>query len=135
MAALNRVLSIYLLLAALAAAVVSVTASLYYEGGGEPFPVWDILSAVMAPGVVIVLVDSFMRKRRFDSAGGDLDARSYLRVNIVFYAAVVLTLWFFRNWMGDLTNTEQDLLVWKLTGPLFAAVAVATALRLWRAEP
>ena len=89
----------------------------------------------MAPGVVIVLVDSFMRKRRFDSAGGDLDARSYLRVNIVFYAAVVLTLWFFRNWMGALTGTEEDLLVWKLADPLFVVVAVATALRLWRAEP
>ncbi len=128
-----RIVAAYQVVLAVAVGVHFIITPLYHPGGDEPFTAWEIMNWFMAVSVVIVLVGSFMRKRRMDAeADGASDARRSLEVNIVFYAALGLFLWYFWNWFGVFSDQANGTL-WAFIDPLFVLVVGPAGLRMWRA--
>ena len=125
-----RIVAAYQVVLAVAVGVHFIITPLYHPGGDEPFTAWEIMNWFMAVSVVIVLVGSFMRKRRMDAE--EADTRQSLEVNIVFYAALGLFLWYFWNWFGALTG-QADGTLWAFIDPLFVLVVGPAGLRMWRA--
>ena len=117
------------MLMAVAVGVNFIITPLYHPGGDEPFTAWAVMNWFMAVSAVIVLLGSFARKRRMDA--GEADTRTSLEVNIVFYAALGLFLWFFWNWFGALTDQANGTL-WAFIDPLFVLVVGPSGLRIWR---
>ena len=62
-----RIVAAYQVILAVAVGVNFIITPLYHPGGDEPFTVWEVMNWFMAVSVVIVLVGSFMRKRRMDA--------------------------------------------------------------------
>ncbi len=110
----------------------------FYDHAVDIGQIWDILNWVMAAGVVIALVVNYLRKRQLDSRGGDgAVTREYLETNVVVYALVALTLWFFWNWFDSLTSADDvqssvNLSMWAFVDPLFVVIAGVTGCHLWR---
>lgn len=125
-----RIVAAYQMLMAVAVGVHFIITPLYHPGGDEPFTAWLVMNWFMAVSVVIVLLGSFARKRRMDAE--EADTRTSLEVNIVFYAALGLFLWFFWNWFGALTDQGNGTL-WAFIDPLFVLVVGPAGLRIWRA--
>ncbi|MCY4112950.1 MAG: hypothetical protein OXG33_03285 [Chloroflexi bacterium] len=125
-----RIVAAYQMLVAVAVGVHFIITPLYHPGGDEPFTAWLVMNWFMAVSVVIVLLGSFARKRRMDAE--EADTRTSLEVNIVFYAALGLFLWFFWNWFGALTDQGNGTL-WAFIDPLFVLVVGPAGLRIWRA--
>ena len=125
-----RIVAAYQVLMALAVGVHFIITPLYHPGGDEPFTAWLVMNWFMAVSVVIALLGSFARKRRMDAE--EADTRTSLEVNIVFYAALGLFLWFFWNWFGALTDQGNGTL-WAFIDPLFVLVVGPAGLRVWRA--
>ena len=102
---------------------------------------WGALNIVMAVTVLGALAIHLYRKRVLHSQEGDEGiSREYLETNLMVYLSVVLTLWFFWNWIDDLTlltGASQDsvrLVLWSFINPLFVAVAGVTGCYLWRCQ-
>ena len=86
----------------------------------------------MAAGVIIALIASLIWKLRLDKAVADgSDLKRCLEVNAISYASVVLGLWFFWNWFGNLMSRPEPSL-WAFIDPLFVVVVGACGIRLWR---
>ena len=124
-----RIVAAYQMLVAVAVGVNFIITPLYHPGGDEPFTVWEILNWFMAVSVVIVLLGSFARKRNMDA--GEANTRTSLEVNVVFYAALGLFLWYFWNWFGVFSDQDSGTL-WAFIDPLFVLVTGATGLHVWR---
>ena len=129
---------------AIALAVISLAVAIHFVFGSlypnavDVIGVWAVLDWFMAAGILIALFVSFVAKQALDQDGaGDSVTRGYLEVNVVFYAAVFLALWFFWNWFDFLTSGDEpqgttNLVNWMLIDPLIAVVMGVTGLRLWR---
>lgn len=124
-----RIVAAYQMLVAVAVGVNFIITPLYHPGGDEPFTVWEILNWFMAVSVVIVLLGSFARKRNMDA--GEANTRTSLEVNVVFYAALGLFLWYFWNWFGVFSDQDSGTL-WAFIDPLFVLVVGPAGLRVWR---
>ena len=72
----------------------------FYEDAVDPISVWHVLNWMMAVGVIITLVLTYVRRERL---GADDAATMHICVNVAFYAAAVLAILFFWNWFDDLT--------------------------------
>lgn len=138
MDSLKRAVGVILALIALAVAVHYAVGELY--GGLLPQPglVWDILNWFMAGGVLVALACQYRAKRALARGPGGRGINGeYLTTNLLLFAAIVLTLWFFRNWFDNLivgAGTQEDtiLFIWQIVNPLFVLVTGATAAQLWR---
>ena len=139
MAALVKMAAVYFWLSATAIALHFVFTPLYDDvmDIGE---MWGALNIVMAIGVLGALAIHLYRKRVHDRQGGDGDiTREYLETNLLVYLSVALTLWFFWNWIDDLTiyPDAQDtvrLVLWSFINPLFVIIAGVTGCYLWRCQ-
>ncbi len=125
-----RIVAAYQVLVAVGVGVHFIITPLYHPGGDAPFTAWEVMNWFMAVSAVIVLVGSFMRKRRMDA--DEADTRTSLEVNIVFYAALGLFLWYFWNWFGVFSDQANGTL-WAFIDPLFVLVVGPAGLRMWRA--
>lgn len=125
-----RIVAAYQMLLAVAVGVNFIITPLYHPGGDEPFTVWEVFNWFMAVSVVIVLLGSFARKRRMDAE--EVNTRTSLEVNVVFYAALGLFLWYFWNWFGVFSDQDSGTL-WAFIDPLFVLVVGPAGLRMWRA--
>ena len=141
---LKKVVGVILAAIALAVAFHALIGEFY--GGLLPRPgmVWDILNYFMAGGVLVALVHHFRAKRALDQGETDGGINSeYLMTNLLFFASVILSIWFFRNWfdnivVGDARQGDTIRFIWQVVNPLFVVVMGATACQLWcgaRAEP
>ena len=72
----------------------------FYESMVDPISVWHVLNWVMAVGVIIALVLTYMRRERL---GPESTTTISICVNVAFYASLVLAILFFWNWFDDLT--------------------------------
>lgn len=142
MAGLKRVLAVILGFCAAAVAVQYVLSPLYADRGNAALGVWYYLDFLMAVSLVIALVWQWQDKRAADMVGGGDDAgisRERLAANALFYATLLVALWFFRNWLDFLTSNPlgsqsvATLMVWDLVDGLLPIVLGITALRVWRA--
>jgi hypothetical protein len=110
----------------------------FYEDAVNTGRMWNVVNWFMAFGVVVALIVNYLRKRALGGSEPDgPTTREYMEVNLVFWAAIMLALWFFWNWFDDLTTGEGPqgdgrLLIWSLINPLFVVVAGITSLHLWR---
>lgn len=125
---MQKVLGGYAILLAVAVAINFVATPLYHSGQG-PFVVWEIFNWFMAPAALIALGASgcwkFCREQSGDTGRG---------TGALFWASVVLALWFFWNWFGNLMDRGGDVgaMMWAFIDPLFVVVVGAAGLRLWR---
>ena len=134
---IGRILAVYLVATALAAAVLLIVTPLTHDGSPD-YPVWKILNWFMAVSVVVILVVSFLRKRALGDrdSGSDLEA---MRVSLVFYGAVVLTILFFWEWFWTL-NPESEtgeavtshIVYFPLMDSLFVVLGLSIGRRIWR---
>lgn len=131
MAAMRRILGAYAMLTAAAVGAHFVVTPLY-DDGSTGFPVWKVFNWFMAPGVLVALAAGVIGKLRLERGeGGAPDAARALGANVLFYASMVLALWFFWNWFGDLMS-RGDAAMWAFIDPLFVLVVGAGGFRLWR---
>ena len=100
----KRIIGIYLLVTALAAALLLMATGLIHDGS-EDYPLWKILNWFMAAGTVVILVAAFAARR---SQGCEkIDTLERLRVSLVFYGAIVLAMLFFWEWFWTLNPGSE----------------------------
>lgn len=134
MAMLNKALAVYLVLTALAVAVLLMVTPLIHDGSAD-YPIWEILNYFMVAGVVIVLVANFLEKRRQDA-----DGANDLGSSLVFYGAIVLTMLFFWEWFWTLNPDSETgnaaishTVYFPLVDALYVVIALTTGRCHWRA--
>ncbi len=136
MDAVRRPLAVVLGLITLAVAF-NFIFSTFYADSVDVGQVWDILDWFMAFGVLAALALSYIRKRNMTS--DSMDARTYLRVNAVFYATLWLAIWFLWNWFDNLAagaelQNETQLMFWGFIDPLFIILVGRLSVRLWQGD-
>ena len=139
MAVIVKVAAVFFWLSATAVALHFVFTPLYDDvmDIGE---MWGALNIVMAIAVVGAFGIHLYRKLMLDKQGGDGGiTREYLETNLLAYLSVALILWFFWNWIDDLTiyPASQDTVrhvLWSFIDPLFVIVAGVTGCYLWRCD-
>ena len=105
-----------------------------YEDVVESHDIWNVLNWFMAFGVIVALVVTFLAKR--DAESGDCDTNTYIRVNVKFYTAAVLTIVYFWNWVNELVvggGSEGDVNgnYWVLIDTLYVILMAWVSLHLW----
>ena len=136
MDAVRRPLAVVLGLIALAVAF-HFLFSTFYADSVDVGQVWDILDWFMAFGVAVTLALSYIRKRNLTS--DSMDARLYVRVNVAFYAALWLAIWFAWNWFDNLAvspelQNDTQLMFWGFIDPLFIILVGRLSVRLWQGD-
>ncbi|MCY4625084.1 MAG: hypothetical protein OXC99_08815 [Chloroflexi bacterium] len=133
MAILNKAVAVYLMLTALAVAVLLIITPLIHDGS-DSYPLWEVLNYFMVPGVLAVLVANYLCKRRQDASD-----RSDLAGSLVFYGAIALTMLFFWEWFWTLNpNSEtgnaaiSHTVYFPLVDALYTVLALTTGRELWR---
>ena len=128
----TRILSLYLILVGVAVAAHFVAVPWYHPGGDEPYPVWDVLDALMAVAIAIAFITALVHKRQHDAADGG-SAVEHVSVNTVFYGIIIVGLLFYWNWSNLLRDSgESDWLVWNFIDVALPLLLVAAGRRLWR---
>ena len=141
MGILRRVLAVILALICLSLGFHFVAGEIYGTYLAEPHLVWDYLNWLTAFGVVVTLVYHYRRKRALDRQQHDDSVSfNYLSTNLMLFAAMFLTFWFFANWFEELNvNSQVDGTVvgfiWISFNVIFAVLGGLTAWRLWQSEP
>ena len=132
MSILIRAAAAYLVLVAVAVAVLFIVTPLYHPGGDAPFPVWEVLNWFMAVGMVLTLAVGYAEKRRVDG-DGSADLKRYLEANTVFYGTAAVFIMFFWNWFSSLSpNNQPDGQLWIVIDTLMPIVMGVTGCRVWR---
>ena len=134
MTTLRRPLSV--ILGAIAAAVAfQFIFSSFYPESVDIGRIWNILDWFMAFGAITSLAVAYIDKRR---AGADSAApKDFICASVYFYAAALLSMWFFWNWFDDLAMEEPQsqarLVFWGFINPLFVIVVGGVSAKLWKA--
>ena len=139
MSILKRIAAIYLITVAALAGLHWIITPLYDNSSGA-YPVWVILNWFMASTIIVALDRNIRSKAAL--RGSDPDAPltgRRVQVNLLFYATIVLTLWFFWNWFyGFFPQNEPDVVglvhleMWTLINPLFVLTMGVTGFSLWQ---
>ena len=139
MSILKRIAAIYLIAVSALAGLHWIITPLYDNSSGD-YPVWVILNWFMASTIIVALDRNIRSKLAL--RGSDPDAPltgRRVQANLLFYATIVLTLWFFWNWFyGFFPQNEPDVVglvhleMWTLINPLFVLTIGVTGLSLWR---
>ena len=134
MAILGRVLGAFNVLAAAVVFVnvISGHAQLWNTGA-----LWDYINPIMAVAVVISLVVNLRRKLSLPNEDGV--SRTYLEVNILFYASIILTMIFISNWTFMLwgfddapdSSKTRHFIYWWFINPFFVLVSGITGRHIW----
>ena len=130
----KRVVGIFLLVTALAAAVLLMVTALIHDGSPD-YPLWKILNWFMAAGTVAILVVAFVARR---SQGCEkVDTLERLRVSLVFYGAIVLAMLFFWGWFWTLNPDSETgeavtshLVYFPIMDALYVVLSVTVGRRL-----
>ena len=132
----KRILAVFLVATGIAAAALLIATPLFHDGSPD-YPAWKVLNWFMAAGALIILVVSYMRKHV--RGADELIVTEYLRLNLVYYGAIALTMLFFWEWFWTLNPDSETgdaitshLVYFPLTDALFVALALSVGRRLWR---
>lgn len=111
--------------------------STFYPDSVDVGQVWDILDWFMAFAVLVTLVLAYMRKKNMTS--DSMDSKMYVRVNLVFYSALWLAIWFLWNWFDNLASGSElqsdiHLTLWAFIDPLFIILVGRLSVRLWKGD-
>ena len=134
MTILGRVLGAFNVLAAAVVFVnvISGHAQLWNTGA-----LWDYINPIMAVAVVISLLVNLRRKISLSDEDGV--SRTYLEVNILFYASIILTMVFVSNWTFMLwgfddasdSSKTRHFIYWWFINPFFILVSGITGRHIW----
>ena len=139
MSILKRVAAIYLIVVAAVVGAHWIIVPLYDNSSGE-YPVWAFLNWFMVSTVIIALDRNIRAKLALRGVDPDapLTGRR-VQVNLLFYATIVLTLWYFWNWFyGFFPHNEPEVVglvhleMWTLISPLFVLTIGVTGFSLWQ---
>ncbi len=100
----KRIVGYYLLLTALAAALLLMVTPLIHDGSAD-YTYWQILNWFMAAGTVAILVVAFAARRA--QGCEKIDTLERARVSLVFYGAIVLAMLFFWEWFWTLNPDSE----------------------------
>lgn len=136
MAALHRLIAVYLLLVGVAVGAYFVISPLYagQASASDAHDIWEVLNWFMAVAVVLLVLVTFAATRTLAA-----DAASWDKfvVNGRFHIALALLLGFFSNWFADQWGSgefEPVSFLWVVIDVGLPILAVEMALKLWR-EP
>ena len=139
MGVLKRIAAVYLIVVASLAGLHWIATPLYDNSSGE-YPFWVVFNWFMA-GAIIVALDRNIRGK-LALRGTDMDAPltgRRVQANLLFYASIVLTCWFFWNWFyGFFPHNEPaavgqiHLEMWTLINPLFVLTIGVTGFSAWQ---
>ena len=136
MAALHRLIAVYLLLVGVAVGAYFVISPLYagqgsLEGASD---VWDILNWFMAVAAVLLVVVTFAGTRALASDASTWDK---LTINGRFHIAIALLLGMLSNWFASEWGEggyAPVAFLWVVINIAMPILAVEMAIKLWR-EP
>ena len=136
MAALHRVIALYLLLVGLAVGAYFVISPLYAGQGNlaDASEVWDILNWFMAVAAILLVLVTFVGTK---SLPDDATSWDKLVANGRFHIAVALLLGFLNNWFASQWGEggfEPVSFLWVVIDITMPILAVEMAIKLWR-EP
>ena len=136
MAAIHRLIAVYLLLVGVAVGAYFVISPLYAGQGSASgaHDIWEVLNWLMAVAVVLLALVTFAATRTLTA-----DAASWDKfvANGRFHIALALLLGFFSNWFADQWGAGEFGAVpflWVVIDIGMPILAVEMALQLWR-EP
>ena len=134
----KRIIGSYLALAALAVAAQFVAYPFYaYDSGGDAMDAavdtGRILNWLMAAGLVLMLITTFMAKQKLDT-GSSADTRQWIGATSLFYGTVLLALAFVPNWFEVLGEGNDDSTIWHLTNTALPVLFAVQARRLLRTD-
>ena len=106
----------------------------FYQDIVDPLSIWHVLNWVMAVGVVLTLIVTYLRKRK---AGDNGNSTNHFCVALAFYAAAALAVLFFWNWFDDLTAGEDGQSqtrrnYWVFINTLFILLMGSVSAHLWK---
>ena len=132
MSILIRAAAAYLVLVAVAVAVLFIITPLYHPGGDAPFPEWKVLNWFMAVGWCSPWSPA-TQKSGVSDGDGSADLKRYLEANTVFYGTAAVFILFFWNWFSSLSpNNQPDGQLWIVIDTLMPIVTGVTGCRMWR---
>ncbi len=104
---LTRVFGAYLLLTAIAVALLLMITPLIHDGSPE-YPNWTIMNYFMALGVILMVVLTFLYRWRLDPE--QTDNYTCAIANGLFYGSVVLMMLFYWQyfWLLDTSSETGD---------------------------
>ena len=134
MAMLRTLLAVILGLTAFAV-LAHFVLSPFYNDVVESHHIWNVLNWFMAFGVVVALVVTYLAKRA--SVVGECDTKTYIGVNVGFYAATALAILFFWNWFNELavgggSEGEVNGNFWVVINTLYIVLMAKVSTHLWR---
>ena len=138
MKVVSQIVSIYLMLIAVAILINWIATPIYYtEDTG--YWTWEVLNWFMGVALVLMALVNVRRKLSYISDPDEGVTRRYLEVNWAFYASIVLVMWFLANWFGSLFGNREGVLVleirlgmWQFINPLYVLVLGSTSAAIWR---
>ena len=90
----KKTLSLLFILSGVGAAVLLMVTPLFHDGSPE-YPAWRAMNLVMAVMVVAALVIAcFWKYNLAKSEPGSASTLDVIRVNAMFFGAIVLAMWF-----------------------------------------
>ena len=143
---LKRLGAIYLFLMAAVVVFLWITSpTLLIDNSDGQYPAWQPANWFMGLAAIpLMLLVSIFRKallcrQERDGNGGGI-TREYLEVNLSLAAAIVLTMWFYWNWLQTILPTDENspllleihLGFWGFIHPIYVLLSLATGAWLWR---
>ena len=109
----------------------------FYGDALDVESIWFVLNWFMTFAVIVALVVTYADKKSADADNGDV--RTYIAANAAFYAAALLAVLYFSNWINELVvggGNEADvrLFFWGLIDTLFVVLMARMSVRLWAAR-
>ena len=134
----RMLVSLVLIFCSVVVALQFVLDPLYDDIGQASLAVWYYLDMLMAVSIVITVAVQLQRKRASDRIRGDGLNRERLEANVMFFASLLVAIWFFRNWFDFLSSSPigdqstATFVIWLILNPLLAILVGLTGIRLWR---
>ena len=98
-----------------------------FDVGSTGYP-WDMLNYFMALSVIIAFADSLKSKLQLNTT--EVELESYIAVNTLFYALIVLAILFFANWFFTMLASGEGFMWWFIDA-LFVAAIGCSSHRMW----
>ncbi len=135
MAALHRLIAVYLLLVGLAVGAYFVISPLY-AGQGNPdhaHDVWEVLNWFMAVAAILLVLVTFAGTRALAEGADSWDK---FVANGRFHVALALLLGFLSNWFTESWGGDSNpvAFLWVVIDIGLPILAVEVALQLWREQ-
>ena len=135
MEVVKKILALFLMLTAIAAALNLILTPVYHDGSPD-YPIWRILNWFMAAAVLVCLVEAYLQNRvPASESDGTLER---VQRSALFYGAIVLTMLYFWEWFWTLNPDSETgdavtshIVYFPIVDALFVVISLAVGRHLW----